>query len=106
MLIHNVSERKEAANRKMLALLTFLKEETYSDFKTLKKVVGFKGKSHRPTYALLNKSVALGFLIKNEYPVIAGKNHYGETQILDAGAQTPEQPGQNCTGGERRARLA
>ena len=45
MLIHNVAERKEAANRKMLALLTFLKEETYSDFKTLKKVVGFKGKS-------------------------------------------------------------
>jgi hypothetical protein len=73
MLIHNVAERKEAANRKMLALLTFLKEETYSDFKTLKKVVGFKGKSHRPTYALLNKAVALGFLIKHEYPVIAGK---------------------------------
>lgn len=73
MLIHNVAERKEAANRKMLALLTFLKEETYSDFKTLKKVIGFKGKSHRPTYALLNKAVALGFLIKHEYPVIAGK---------------------------------
>lgn len=73
MLIHNVAERKEAANRKMLALLTFLKEETYSDFKTLKKVVGFRGKSHRPTYALLNKAVALGFLIKHEYPVIAGK---------------------------------
>lgn len=46
---------------------------SYSDFKTLKKVFGFKGKSHRPTYALLNKAVALGFLIKHEYPVIAGK---------------------------------
>lgn len=77
MLIHNIAERKEAENKKMLALLTFLKEETYSDFKTLKKVVGFRGKSHRPTYTLLNKAVALGFLIKHHYPVIAGKNLYG-----------------------------
>jgi hypothetical protein len=44
MLIHNVAERKEAANRKMLALLTFLKEETYSDFKTLKKLLGSRVK--------------------------------------------------------------
>ena len=48
LIIHNVAERKEAANRKMLALLTFLKEETYSDFKTLKKVVGFKGNKSPP----------------------------------------------------------
>lgn len=44
MLIHNVAERKDTANRKMLALLTFLKEETYSDFKTLKKLLDSGGK--------------------------------------------------------------
>ncbi|EIN0583661.1 molybdopterin-guanine dinucleotide biosynthesis protein MobC [Salmonella enterica subsp. enterica serovar Newport] len=73
MLIHNVSERKEAANRRMLALLSFLKEETYSDFRILKKVVGYKGKNNQAMYNLLNKAVAMGFLIKHEYPVIAGK---------------------------------
>ncbi len=43
MLIHNVAERKEAANRKMLALLTFLKEETYSDFKIAEKSCWVQG---------------------------------------------------------------
>ncbi|UMS25443.1 MobC family replication-relaxation protein [Escherichia coli] len=73
MLIHNASKRQEAANRRMLSLLMFLKEETYSDFRTLKKVVGFKGKNNQAMYDLLNKAVYLGFLIKYEYPVIAGK---------------------------------
>ncbi|MDH8431347.1 molybdopterin-guanine dinucleotide biosynthesis protein MobC, partial [Klebsiella pneumoniae] len=36
MLIHNVSERKKASADKMLSLLNFLKEETYSDFNTLR----------------------------------------------------------------------
>ncbi|MBT0364604.1 MobC family replication-relaxation protein [Morganella morganii] len=73
MLIHNASKRQEAANRRMLSLLMFLKEETYSDFRTLKKVVGFKGKNNQAMYDLLNKAVYLGFLIKYEYSVIAGK---------------------------------
>lgn len=32
MLIHNVAERKAAAQRQTQALLTFLRQETYSDF--------------------------------------------------------------------------
>lgn len=73
MLIHNVAERNEAANQRMEALLSFLKEETFSDFLTLKKVVGYKGKHHHAMYNLLNKAVALGFLSKYEYPVLTGK---------------------------------
>lgn len=73
MLIHDVAERNEAANRRMLALLSFLKEETFSDFLTLKKAVGYKGRHNHAMYNLLNKAVALGFLSKHEYPVLAGK---------------------------------
>lgn len=73
MLIHNVAERNEAANRRMQALLSFLKEETFSDFLTLKKVVGYKGRHNHAMYNLLNKAVALGLLSKHEYPVLTGK---------------------------------
>ncbi|KQJ02614.1 MobC family replication-relaxation protein [Escherichia coli] len=73
MLIHNVAERNEAANRRMEALLSFLKEETFSDFQTLKKVVGYKGRHNHAMYNLLNKAVALGFMSKHEYPVLTGK---------------------------------
>ncbi len=73
MLIHNVAERNEAANLRMETLLSFLKEETFSDFLTLKKVVGYKGKHNHAMYNLLNKAVAMGFLSKHEYPVLTGK---------------------------------
>lgn len=73
MLIHNVAERNEAANRRIETLLSFLKEETFSDFHTLKKVVGYKGRHNHAMYNLLNKAVALGFLSKHEYPVLTGK---------------------------------
>ena len=73
MLIHNVAERNEAANRRMEALLSFLKEETFSDFLTLKKVVGYKGRHNHAMYNLLNKAVALGFLSKHGHPVLTGK---------------------------------
>lgn len=73
MLIHNVAERNEAANRRMEALLSFLKEETFSDLLTLKKVVGYKGRHNHAMYNLLNKAVALGLLSKHEYPVLNGK---------------------------------
>lgn len=73
MLIYNVAERNEAANRRMEALLSFLKEETFSDFPTLKKVVGYKGRHNHAMYNLLNKAVTLGFLSKHEYPVLTGK---------------------------------
>lgn len=72
MLIHNVAERNEAANRRMETLLSFLKEETFSDFQILKKVVGYKGKHNHAMYNLLNRAVVLGFLSKHEYPVLTG----------------------------------
>lgn len=43
MLIHNVAERNETAKKRMRALLYFLKEETFSDFRTLKKLSAIKG---------------------------------------------------------------
>lgn len=73
MLIHNVAERNEADNRRMEALLNFLKEETFSDFPTLKKVVGYKGRHNHAMYNLLNKAMTLGFLSKHEYSVLTGK---------------------------------
>lgn len=73
MLIHNVAVRNEAAKRRMRALLYFLKEETFSDFQTLKRVVGYKGKHNHAMYKLLNKAVAMGFLNKYEYPVLTGR---------------------------------
>ena len=73
MLIHNVAERNETAKRRMRALLYFLKEETFSDLRTLKKVVGYKGKHNHAMYNLLNKAVATGFLNKHEYTVLTGK---------------------------------
>lgn len=73
MLIHNVAEKNEAAKRRMRALLYFLKEETFSDFQTLKRVVGYKGKHNHAMYKLLNKAVAMGFLNKHEHPVLTGR---------------------------------
>ncbi|MCA6998435.1 MobC family replication-relaxation protein [Dickeya solani] len=73
MLIHNVAERNKSAKQRMRALLYFLKEETFSDFRTLKRVVGYKGKYNHAMYNLLNKAVAMGLLNKHEYPVLTGK---------------------------------
>lgn len=73
MLVHNFADRNEAAKRRMRALLYFLKEETFSDFNTLKRVVGYKGKHNHAMYNLLNKAVATGFLNKHEYPLLIGK---------------------------------
>ena len=67
MLIHNVSERKASAD-KMLSLLNFLKEETYSDFNTLRRVLGFSKNSHSPLYKVLNRAIKAGFIIKHEMP--------------------------------------
>ena len=62
----------------MEALLSFLKEETFSDFSLKKKLSAIKGRHNHAMYNLLNKAVALGFLSKHEYPVLTGKKHCGE----------------------------
>ncbi|HFF9832971.1 MobC family replication-relaxation protein [Serratia marcescens] len=73
MLIRDVSERKKTAINKMLTLLTFLKEETYSDFNTLRSVLGFSKSAHSPLYRMLNRAVKEGFIIKHEMPGIKQK---------------------------------
>ncbi len=64
MLIHNPSERKNIAEARMLALLNFLKDETWSDFSTLRAVMGFSKQTHHPAYKVLNRAVQAGYIIK------------------------------------------
>ncbi|MDE8754590.1 MobC family replication-relaxation protein [Pectobacterium polaris] len=49
----------------MRLLLTFLKEETYSDFKTL--MLLFDYKNHKPLYLLLEKAIDMGFIQKQTF---------------------------------------
>ena len=64
MLIHDPAERKKISEQRMLALLTFLKEETWSDFHTLRSVMGYSRHSHHPAYIMLNRAVQAGYVIK------------------------------------------
>ncbi|MDI3360332.1 MobC family replication-relaxation protein [Lelliottia sp. V89_10] len=59
------AERQQRSKEKMLKLLTFLKEETYSDFKTLMKYFNFKDR--KSLYSLLNKAEKEGLIIKYTY---------------------------------------
>lgn len=62
MLIRSDKERKDRHSEKMVQLLNFLKEETYSDFDTLKQF--FRYKAHQPLYLLLNKLEGMGLIQK------------------------------------------
>ncbi|HAU5635951.1 MobC family replication-relaxation protein [Citrobacter amalonaticus] len=68
MLIHNPSERKKIADARMLTLLNFLKDETWSDFSTLRRKLGFSDSAHSPLYKLLNKAIQDGLIIKHVIP--------------------------------------
>lgn len=63
MLIATYSERKARNNEKIKTLLNFLKEETYSDFKTLMLLFGFR--NHKPLYTLLAKVERMGLIQKH-----------------------------------------
>ena len=63
MLLVTNSERLERNNEKILSLLNFLKEETYSDFQTLMLLFGFK--SHKSLYSLLAKVTSMGLIQKH-----------------------------------------
>ncbi|EMM0296494.1 molybdopterin-guanine dinucleotide biosynthesis protein MobC, partial [Escherichia coli] len=54
MLISSFHERQTRNNEKIKQLLNFLKEETYSDFKTLMLLFGFR--DHKSLYSLLAKT--------------------------------------------------
>ena len=62
MLISSDKERKGRNSEKMTQLLNFLKEETYSDFDTLKQL--FRYKAHQPLYLLLDKLEGMGLIQK------------------------------------------
>ncbi|MEH5143228.1 MobC family replication-relaxation protein [Enterobacter cloacae] len=64
MLLSSDNARRERNKEKLLSLLTFLKEETYSDFNTLMMFFGFRG--HKSLYTLLNKAIKMGLVIKHE----------------------------------------
>ncbi|ANR86155.1 MobC family replication-relaxation protein [Kosakonia sacchari] len=63
MLITKRSERKSRNNEKIRKLLNFLKEETYSDFKTLMLFFGFA--DHKSLYTLLSKTERMGLIQKH-----------------------------------------
>ncbi|MDT7487279.1 MobC family replication-relaxation protein [Citrobacter koseri] len=65
MLIHNPAERKRLTEARMLALLNFLKDETWSDFSTLRKAMGFSSSSHHPAYKILNRAIRAGYIIRH-----------------------------------------
>lgn len=73
MLIHDVVKRKEATATKLFLMLNFLKEETYSDFTILRKVLGFSPNAHSPLYKVLNRAVNERLLIKHEIPNLKRK---------------------------------
>ncbi|EHI3196982.1 molybdopterin-guanine dinucleotide biosynthesis protein MobC [Salmonella enterica] len=73
MLISDTTERNKIATKKMLTLLNFLKEERYSDFNTLRCVLGFSKSAHSPVYRMLSRAIKEGFIIKHEIPGVKQK---------------------------------
>ncbi|SUB70638.1 Uncharacterised protein [Pluralibacter gergoviae] len=63
MLITAYSERQTRHHEKIQRLLNFLKEETYSDFKTLMLLFGFR--DHKSLYSLLSKAEGMGLIQKH-----------------------------------------
>ncbi|MBA5203928.1 molybdopterin-guanine dinucleotide biosynthesis protein MobC [Pectobacterium aroidearum] len=65
MLISDYRKRRERHCEKIRILLNFLKQETYSDFKTL--MLLFDYKNHKPLYLLLAKAINMGFIQKQTF---------------------------------------
>jgi hypothetical protein len=63
MLIATHNERTTRNSEKIKRLLNFLKEETYSDFKTLMLLFGFR--DHKSLYTLLSKVEGMGLIQKH-----------------------------------------
>lgn len=63
MLLTTNSERRKRNTEKILTLLNFLKEETYSDFQTFMMLFGYK--NHMPLYRLLAKVEKMGLIQKH-----------------------------------------
>ncbi len=63
MLISTYQERQTRNSEKIKQLLNFLKEETYSDFKTLMLLFGFR--DNKSLYSLLTKTERMGLIQKH-----------------------------------------
>lgn len=63
MLLATHCERQERNHEKIRILLNFLKEETYSDYQTLRFLFGFK--HHKSLYDLLEKVTKMGLIQKH-----------------------------------------
>lgn len=63
MLITAYSELQTRHREKIQRLLNFLKEETYSDFKTLMLLFGFR--DHKSLYSRLSKVEGMGLIQKH-----------------------------------------
>lgn len=63
MLISSYHERQTRNSEKIRQLLNFLKEETYSDFKTLMQLFSFR--DHKSLYSLLAKMERMGLIQKH-----------------------------------------
>ncbi|WP_210532038.1 MobC family replication-relaxation protein [Pantoea ananatis] len=70
-LINDYHQRKERSKEYMLKLLSFLKEETYSDLAILMRVIGMKDRAQ--FYRFINKMVALGFVRKHVFTSMIGE---------------------------------
>ncbi|ATV44163.1 MULTISPECIES: MobC family replication-relaxation protein [Pectobacterium] len=92
MLISDYRERRERHCEKIQILLNFLKEETYSDFKTL--MLLFDYKNHKPLYLLLAKAIDMGFIQKQTFCTRMEKiSLWGITNDGLAAVVTPDDDG-------------
>ncbi|MEQ9843856.1 MobC family replication-relaxation protein [Pectobacterium brasiliense] len=92
MLISDYRERRERHCEKIQILLNFLKEETYSDFKTL--MLLFDYKNHKPLYLLLAKAIDIGFIQKQTFCTRMEKiSLWGITNDGLAAVVTPDDDG-------------
>ncbi|WP_174866622.1 MobC family replication-relaxation protein [Pectobacterium polaris] len=92
MLISDYHERQARRHEKIRVLLNFLKEETYSDFKTL--MLLFDYKNHKPLYLLLGKAIDMGFIQKQTFCTRMEKiSLWGITNDGLAAVVTPDDDG-------------
>ncbi|RNM20693.1 molybdopterin-guanine dinucleotide biosynthesis protein MobC [Dickeya undicola] len=92
MLISDYRKRRERHCEKIRILLNFLKQETYSDFKTL--MLLFDYKNHKPLYLLLAKAIDMGFIQKQTFCTRMEKvSLWGITNDGLAAVVTPDDEG-------------
>ncbi|OSN02850.1 molybdopterin-guanine dinucleotide biosynthesis protein MobC [Lonsdalea britannica] len=92
MLNSDYRERQARSHEKIRVLLNFLKEETYSDFKTL--MLLFDYKNHKPLYLLLGKAIDMGFIQKQTFCTRMEKiSLWGITNDGLAAVVTPDDDG-------------